>query len=139
MNTKTINKRLHHLKGFVGAFPLDNIPKPRTLPYGVIVNTHPSQLPGEHWVAIFITKDGLGEYFDSFGLPPLKKQLNDFLEVNTKAWLYNKHALQHITSDTCGNYCILFMKYRFKGMSFCRLLSMFTTNKKTNDVIISSF
>jgi len=36
----------------------------------LVSNTHPSDMPGEHWVVIYISDNGdYGEFFDSFGRP----------------------------------------------------------------------
>ena len=45
-----------------------------------ICNTDPSDIPGQHWIAIALSKAGVGEYFDSVGLPPLKQEFSTFLE-----------------------------------------------------------
>ena len=55
----------HH---FRGVFACDQLPKqymPR--PSALVINTDPADKPGQHWVAIYITRDGVGEYFDSYG------------------------------------------------------------------------
>ena len=59
-------KRMCADEDFDGVFSADSLPeKPRLL----VVNTDPANQPGRHWVCMSV-KDGYGEYFDSFGLPP---------------------------------------------------------------------
>ena len=35
---------------------------------GIILNLSSSNHPGSHWVAVFVNTNGVGEFFDSFGL-----------------------------------------------------------------------
>ena len=53
---------------FTSVVPSDRLPdtvleKPR----GFIVNVDTSDGPGSHWVAIYLTADGKGEFMDSYG------------------------------------------------------------------------
>jgi len=48
----------------------------------LIINTHPSKKPGKHWVSIVINSEGFGEYFDLFGLPPLRVGIIQYFDVN---------------------------------------------------------
>ena len=59
-------------KRFIGVFPRDKLPKDIEDTFSaLIVNTDSSSEKGEHWIAIIIFPNHTGEYFDSFGLPPL--------------------------------------------------------------------
>ena len=57
---------------FLGVRPCDQLPKTiiRKLPAMLVINTHPSYMPGEHWLAIYITENKHGLFFDSFGHSP---------------------------------------------------------------------
>ena len=37
-----------------------------TYPSAYVINTHPSSLHGEHWIAMYFDENGKGEYFDSY-------------------------------------------------------------------------
>ena len=134
MDTITIRKLLKKFSCFKGVFPCDEMPYKQSLPLNIIVNTDPSYLKGEHWVCVSIKKDGTGEYFDSFGLPPLKEEIFDFLELNAfKGWTYNQVPLQNITSKTCGNYCVLYIIYKCQGIKRDVFISQFSKNTLEND------
>ncbi len=91
MDTVLIRKLLKSFKCFKGVYPLDLIPTIKKKPIAIIVNTHPSDKPREHWVSIIISKDGIGEYFDSFGLPPLHAEFVKYLDKNCeKGWRFIK-------------------------------------------------
>lgn len=59
---------------FLGVLACDQLPKTpvQNLPSSVIINTHSSDLPGEHWLAVYITEDRVGCFFDSFGNEPTR-------------------------------------------------------------------
>ena len=55
---------------FKGIFAMDTLPqRVLHLPLLLIVNTQTSNLPGEHWKAIYISTDKSGEVFDSLATP----------------------------------------------------------------------
>ena len=53
-----------------------------------IVNTHPSHLPGEHWLALTLEEAVSASFFDYFGFPPDFFQ-GDFLGVSGKPFREN--------------------------------------------------
>jgi hypothetical protein len=100
---------------FKGTYAKDLSPKIYGLPLGIVVNTDSSDEPGEQWVAVNIDRDGMGEYFDSFGLPPLHEEITGFTHDNCpQGWLYNITTFQSIYFQTCGNYCVLYLSYKLK-------------------------
>ena len=104
-----------------------------------ICNTHPSHLPGEHWIAIGIYENNTGEYFDSFGLPPMKEEFLDFLNKNTDDWTYNKQCIQHPLSTVCGHYCLIYGLYYARGLSMSKMLYVFDEDLFNNDIIVHDF
>lgn len=118
MNTNQIRFLLKGLKGFLGVFASDEIPRivPHKIPQCFVANLDPSWKPGSHWVAFCIRKSKnikVLEYFDSYGLfPPL--------ELNKKEWkvIYNKTRFQKLRSTVCGHYCVFFVRQRLTGTSF---------------------
>lgn len=56
----------------MGVLACDQLTQTRSYKYPamMIVNTQPSDEPGEHWLAIYITKHKHGYFFHSFGHPP---------------------------------------------------------------------
>ena len=137
MDTRKINHSLKTTKFFRGTFACDQLPPKFSKPALFIVNTDPSNKPGEHWIGLFIDRSGRGEYFDSFGLPPLNKYINNFLSINCQnGILYNPRTLQCFECITCGHYCIAYVKFRSIGKTFCEFINLFTSNTFKNEVII---
>ena len=84
METQEINRLLIDEKNYIGTFArellLNCLPLKRKC--GLIINTDTHDLPGKHWIAIYLGENGGREYFDSYGLPPLQKELIDFMRKN---------------------------------------------------------
>lgn len=76
MNTKQLEDILtrdrYTRDSFLGVFPSDALPSERLArrPLSLIVNTHPHDRPGEHWLAIYLPDDEGAEFFDSYGFSP---------------------------------------------------------------------
>jgi hypothetical protein len=137
MDTLTINKLLKNVSCYIGTFSRDALPKTMKLNSSLIVNTDTSDKPGEHWIAICKNIDGTGEYFDSYGLPPLHKELIVFMFQNfSEGWTYNTVPLQCLDCVTCGHYCVVFVKLKCFGIQSCEFTRLFTNNLSLNDVIV---
>ena len=99
-------------KAFHGVHSMDQLPfAVPHYPFFMIVNTHPHNLPGEHWIAVFIDQYRRGEVFDSLALPipkPLAQWLNQF----TRSQERNSLAYQHPLSYSCGAFAIYFVFHR---------------------------
>jgi hypothetical protein len=134
MDTFTIKRLLKTYKCFKGVYPSDKLPYNKKFPLNIIVNTDPSDRPGQHWVAISITRSGCGYYFDSFGRQPTVPSIIAFLRRKCKTrFSYNTQQLQNVTSSTCGNYCVLFTIFRCNNMRPQTYLKYFVRSSEEND------
>lgn len=133
METQQINAILKNIRTFYGTFPKDmctHIPKTAS----VVLNTDPSSRPGQHCVAI-VNVNGIGEYFDSYGLPPLHQEMTSLLQKSCIQWSHNSITLQSFNGVTCGQYCCLYIILRNKNISYCDIINLFTNVKSVNDLI----
>ena len=141
MDTLEIEKTLQSIDWFRGVFACNMLPKGIVYnrPAGYVVNTDPSTLPGEHWVAIYLPLHGPGEYFDSFGQPPINREIVNFLDKNSPSgWIYNTVQIQEAvsTSTVCGNYTILFLLSKLTRMSLCDFQLLYKRQPAHNDFIV---
>ena len=99
---------------FRGVYSSNTLPrkKIKDRPCTLVVNTDEEHEPGSHWTAIYLDSNGVGEYFDSYGLPPLSKHVVNFMNTNTKHWTFNKRQLQNVITTMCGPYVIFFLMYK---------------------------
>ena len=127
-------------KYFKGVFASNGLPKfVFNYPAAFILNTQPRSKSGEHWVAIFLNARHHGEYFDSYGFPPMNQNVIRFLRRNTTSWTYSKKVLQNPISFMCGGYCIYFLIKKCQGQSLRNILSTFKNNTVENDNKIKRF
>ncbi len=137
MNTSEIQNILRRNNAsklnFGGVYALNELPKiAKNKAY--IINLDKSYENGSHWVAIYFDKNGRGEYFDSFGLPPFLPELKDFLNRNCKMWLYNSKRLQSKDTLVCGQYCIYFLIKRFNKKKIKDIVNEFSMSYDKNDM-----
>ncbi len=129
---------------FMGVFSCDKIPKTVQKPACFVANTSQAGESGMHWVAFFVTKT-LAEFFDSYGQKPQKQEFLEFLQTNAQTWFYNGKKLQGAISTTCGQYCVLYLMHRCRGVDFQSFLHHFTSihgnfnDRKVNDLVNEFF
>ena len=131
MNTYELERVIRqYVKRFDGVFSSDRLPtKPRLL----VCNTDPSDMPGAHWIAIYVDDDGhYGEYFDSLGREPARV-FERYMNEHCREWTFNRKQLQSITSRFCGHYCACFCILRSSGF---HMLRYFTDDTGLNDVVV---
>ena len=98
---------------FLSVFEINQLPdRVKIGMIKLITNLQPSNLPGNHWVALFRrSEDSVGFYFDSFGhVPPLAIQA--WLFKNCTDWSSNRLTIQPYDDNAlCGYLCIIFFKH----------------------------
>ena len=117
-------------------FPSDNIPNNTENRRFFIINTDGISSPGSHWVSIFLPENSEAEFFDSLGRCPsyYSQFILDFLiEHSPRGFIYNYKRLQPPNSSTCGLYCLYFLYYRTKNISFQEILKYFEDILENND------
>ena len=124
---------------FHGVFPIDALPESiSNLPFTMVVNMDTHNLPGSHWIAVYIDEYKRGEIFDSLALPtslPLAKWMNQF----TVSWRRNSRYYQHLFSSYCGAFVIYFILMRPHVRSMQDVTKMFTSTLYKNDSLVSNF
>ena len=132
-----IENYLKNQKGFLGCFAYNDLPPiPKILPASLIINTHRKNQPGEHWLALILTKTKCF-YFDSFGAPILEEMIVSYLQQKYKKVTVNNECIQHFTSASCGLFCIAFIKNVNSKIRYEKFISKFSLfNLLKNDNIV---
>ena len=96
-----------------------------------------SSSSGEHWIAWNILSPVETEYFDSYGqawedYPHLVLPTTRLVEENCM-------QLQSDVSYLCGQYCLLFIYQRSRGVSYEDFLKDFNSDPSYNDWVVSTF
>ena len=124
---------------FRGVYPSNRLPKrlQKGIPHAFIINIDPDTKPGSHWVAVYFNHFGQATYFDSFGFPPYVPAIKRFISKNCYSFKYNKWILQSFISQTCGLYCIFFIKSMCRGQLLKYFLERFNPlSQLYNDHVI---
>ncbi len=120
---------------FLNVFSRRNLPSQiKSYPTSLIINTDTINLPGKHWVAIYINKRRRGEYFDSFGRPPstiIASWLNRYC-LHWSSTNTNK-VIQNPLSYLCGAYVLFYVNERPLVSNASTLLRQFTKDLHQND------
>ena len=72
-----------------------------------IYNLEPSYMSGSHWVTTYV-RDGVINYFNSFGMPPFQEMVNHAKKKNLTLSHQNQQ-IQNLYSSTCGYFCLHFL------------------------------
>ena len=86
----------------------------------VIINIDEYENTGTHWISLFV-KPKNTVYFDSFGVEHIPKEINKFINDDTKKSSSLKRIKSNIfriqvcDSIMCGYFCIEFINYMLKG------------------------
>ena len=142
MNTleidKTLRENIHTKHHFLGVFSCDTIPKNPVKDTCFVSNTDPQHLPGQHWVAFYVSKSGEVYYFDSFGLPPLSVEFLSFLRRSVPfKWQRNRIQLQDASADTCGAHCVHFLIEACRTKNPKKSVMQLSRNPKLSDRLVS--
>ena len=126
MSNHDLEKWCHRLK-----IPIDTggvLSRDQTVPHNhkmalFIYNLEPSYMSGSHWVSTYV-KNGVINYFDSFGLPPFQEIVNHAKKKNLTL-IHQNEQIQGLLTTTCGYFCLYFLNEMNKGVSYFDLLQVF--------------
>lgn len=123
---------------FRGVFAADRLPLRAHYPSLYCVNTMAHHHPGEHWVILFFSRDKCVEYFDSLGRAPRPPWHTEFMKRNARQHLYSRFRVQSLTSNYCGQYCIMYAMNRARGKSMSAFLNRFSKRDYiANDALVA--
>ena len=108
LTTIDILNLLGNVPWFGGVFPIDRLPVTLGKDKAIVINLDESYKEGSHWVAIYLDKNKISHYFDSFGRRPQGPILT-FIERISNFYLYNPNKYQGNLSVACGYFCLLFV------------------------------
>ena len=116
-------------------YPADKLP---TAPTCFIANVDVATKPGSHWIAVFISGDGNGEVFDSYGRAP-DKSLETYLKKYCKSIIHNSVRVQGPLSSTCGQYSLYFLCHRARGRAMRNIVTDFGSDFVLNDICVAEY
>lgn len=137
MNTLEIQYYLRKLdpKLECNVYAANRLPIYTGIPAYIISNLDSDNKPGSHWIAMHIDANGFGQYFDSYGRPP-QGYHRMFLERNCRMWNYNINRIQNDFTTVCGEYCLLYLCYKYNGETLKDFQQLFGGSTISNDEIL---
>ena len=113
---------------------------PKLTTSGVMVNIrksphhHHPRASGEVETPLrYVDANRRGEYFCSYGLPPLHGAFLVFLNEHCSEWSHNAKRLQSPLSNVCGQYCIAYLVLRCNGIPMKAFVNRFGSDLVAND------
>ena len=131
MNTTQINDILesdeYTRSAYRGTLARDEFVEGEILHGWYVCNLDNSDRGGSHWVAIEVPRSGSVQYFDSYGIQPLYRDLSlRLMTLGSKEVRYSTTELQSIDTTVCGFYCIVFILLAARGYDMQGILDILT-------------
>lgn len=140
MNTTEIDDVLrnnpHTRNVFTGVYARNRLPREIKIPFALVGNTDPDNLPGRHWVAVYVDANGRGEYYDPTGTPPFQRAFLNFLNKHCNHWTHNGVRVQEKDSIVCGHHCIFYLVHRCAGRTMTDVTRTLGTPKEATDIVV---
>lgn len=138
MDNLQIKSCLSKIPIFGGVYSSDSLPTSLpNRPIVLISNVDSSSEPGSHWIAIYIAKNDVSYFFDSYGLYPVKLEFVNFLQkYSFNNWTFNKKRFQDIYTDVCGMYVCLFTLFLQNTFNVNFFTQLFTHDTVKNDAMV---
>ena len=111
-----------------------------SVPVCFIVNSSPSWHPGSHWTSVYCDRDVGVEHFCSYGkrAPPALDKLLKKLhrKLANGNYVTSTKTIQTLTSDLCGEYCVLYLMCKCRGYSLGDFVKCFGNDTRENDSMV---
>ena len=107
------------------------------LPISIVINAYPASIKMGHWMAVYITHDRNGSFFDSFGLTAWGK-CKDFLARHCKVAYFNTLTLQQ-NRISCGYHCVYFIFQMSKKLKMEQVLARYKHYSGSPDELVITF
>ena len=123
---------------FGGVLASDELPhRIKHKPVFYIVNTDPSNMPGQHWIVIYIGENV--DYFDPLGRAPNRIIEHRLSSISPDGYLRMISPVQSQTSRKCGQFCLYYSYYRARNFSVSCIVNSLTLDFTINDYIVQQF
>ena len=128
-----INNLLKDEESYLNTFSKDETPLIEN-DKSLIFNMQNNDLPGSHWISLSRNEKNVF-IFDSFGVGHIPKNIyNIYKDFNI---ITNIYRIQHINSNLCGFFCLLFCLYKVNSKNkFIEFLNLFHVNNYIKNELV---
>ncbi|GIX76194.1 uncharacterized protein CDAR_484351 [Caerostris darwini] len=128
---------------FLGIFPADEIPSLDQIDdmAAIVVNTHSSGWPGEHWLLMVFSKvRRYLEFFDSFGRHPdeFNPHIADFVSTFPEVE-WKSPRFQSPETSVCGYYCIFYLTKLFLKYNRYEIFKELSSQQNADQYVVDYF
>ena len=110
-------------------FSRNNLPRLKDGAY--VINLDNKNSKETQLVSLFVNKN-IAIYFDSFGIEYIPEEVLN--KIKDKSITHNTYRIQDNESNTCGFYCLVFIKYMLTRTNLLDYTNLFSPNDyKKND------
>ena len=130
---RALRKVPHVWNMYEGVYAHDQLPNLYLthVPTFIVINTDSHNLPGRHWISIYIDVNRRGEVFDPLA-SPLSTHVMRFMNRWTRQWITNSNVYQHPLSQACGVFVLYHLVNRLCYPSLSALLQTLSPNLLEN-------
>ena len=116
-------------------FSRNNLPRLKDGAY--VINLDNKNSKETQLVSLFVNKN-IAIYFDSFGIEYIPEEVLN--KIKDKSITHNTYRIQDNESNTCGFYCLAFIKYMLTRTNLLDYTNLFSPNDyKKNDKIVYKY
>lgn len=130
-------RHIHGSDGSIIVTSRDKLPNKFKLPLYLIVNDDVHTGEGQHWSALWVSKQQHAIYLDSFGRPPFI-EIRKFIDKHAKSLEVSSEWLQKVNSTSCGLYSCIFLVFCSRNKTLKEYLSNFCKNRELNELTVTS-
>jgi len=120
---------------FKGVYSRNRLSRRLNVPSALIGNTDPDNLPGRHWVAIYIDANSREEYYDPTSRPPFQSVYIYFMNRHCSSWTYNAVRVQAEGSIVYGHHCIFYLVHRCVGKCMGDVTRTLRHRREATDIV----
>ena len=124
---------------YLGTYSHDEIPYFKNEHFSCIINYHPSNKVGSHWIALYHhPNEKYIRFFDSYGII-MSDEIQSKCRFINKKIQYSTHKIQNLYSSYCGLYCVYFLRQCYFGSNYFDIINTFENNSSfDNDKLLAT-
>ena len=118
---------------FMGVYSSNELTPPLAYPTYLIANFSRSNEKGTHFIAILFVNKDMCIYFDPLNLSFIPKDIQEYMQVNSRFVYQINYTIQNPFSNFCGLFCILCIMMHVNNIPLIQGITSFREASEQND------